>query len=365
MKFGHEYKDCLEHSGFPPEWVESALSYSQLKKCIKKVKQELASIGLDVETLHQLLDSDERRRASLARKEDAQKDDPESDEEEKPLRYEFLSSTSRRGTMENGRSTPRQAHVRPMLLFLVDEETGEPFDARLAPETKNYIHQLALNAQMTDVRITDADNDFLATSSRRSSNVGTSDGDSARKPSRAHKLIKVPLTTDSEFFDLLQNELSSIARLQNSEKGKLHSDITTVGHLLAKATDPRDSKGKQDLAHWRRLFELYVDSRVFFANNEQDHGLQNFASAQERYMLFLEKAQKQGLLEKFKKKESPDALQSFLAINSRLLQNIRFVEINQTAMTKILKSKSSSLSYPLHFRRFTYNQNSTNEQPYP
>lgn len=329
MKFAHEYKDYLQNSGFPAEWVDSALSYGQLKKCIKKVKRELASIGLDPATLQELLDYDEQRRISIARREDEGVD---SDDEEKPLRYEFRDETSRRGTVNNGTSTPRQAHVRPMLLFLVDEQTGEPFDARLAPETKSYIHELALNARLTDVRIGDAPE----ITSDRSSTGSLENG--SRRSSRAHRLIEVPLTTDTEFFDQLQNELSSIAKLQNSERDKLHGDITTVGQNLAKAADPRDSKGKQDLTHWRKIFELYVDSRVFFATNERDHGLQNFASAQKRYMLFIEKAQKLGLLAQFKKTESATALQSFLAINTRLLQNIRFVEINQTAMTKILKS---------------------------
>jgi E3 ubiquitin-protein ligase BAH len=335
MKFAHEYKDYLEHSGFPTEWVNSALSYPQLKKCIKKVKGELASIGLDPATLQELLDSDEKRRASIARKEETDQANGNDDEEEWPLRYEFRDRASRGGTMENGTTTPRQAFVQPMLLFLVDEQTGDPFDARLAPETKNYIHQLALNARLTDVQIGETQG-----TSRQSSDSGNADHDGSRRPSRAHRLIEVPLTTDTEFFDQLQNELSSIAKLQDSEKERLHSDITTVGQSLAKATDPKDSKGRQDLAHWRKLFELYVDSRVFFATNERDHGLQNFASAQKRYMLFVEKAQKLGLLTKFKKTESATALQSFLAINTRLLQNVRFVEINQKAMTKILKSTS-------------------------
>lgn len=329
MKFAHEYKDYLEQSGFPAEWVSSALSYGQLKKCIKKVKRELASIGLDPATLQELLDSDEKRRASISRREEEGED---SSDEEHPLRYEFRDRTNRRGTIESGTSNPRQAFVRPMLLFLVDEQTGEPFDARLAPETKSYIHELALNARLTDVSIGDAPE----IASDRSSTGSPENG--SRGCSRAHRLIEVPLTTDTEFFDQLQTELSSIARLQTTERDKLHGDITTVGQNLAKATEPRDSKRKQDLTHWRKLFELYVDSRVFFATNERDHGLQNFASAQKRYMLFVEKAQKSGLLSKFRKNESAAALQSFLAINTRLLQNIRFVEINQTAMTKILKS---------------------------
>jgi E3 ubiquitin-protein ligase BAH len=347
MKFAHEYREHLEHSGFPTEWVDSALSYGQLKKCIKKVKRELASIGLDAETLQELLNSEEKRQTSLARREDEEDRGtapPEEAEEARPLRYEFRDRTGRRGTMENGLSAPRQAYVRPMLLFLVDEQTGEPFDARLAPGTKNYIHQLALNARLTDVRVGELP---PASLTRQSSDPGTLDQNGPRRPSRAHRLIEVPLTTDSEFFDQLQNELSSIAKLQTSEKDRLHADITTVGRSLAKATDPQHSKGRQDLAHWRRLFELYVDSRVFFATNERDHGLQNFVSAQKRYMLFIEKAQKLGLLSNFKKPESATALQSFLGINTRLLQNIRFVELNQTAMTKILKSKFSSTLFQL------------------
>ncbi|TID14275.1 RING-14 protein [Venturia nashicola] len=339
MKFAHEYKDYLEHSGFPVEWVNSALSYGQLKKCIKKVKRELASIGLDPTTLQELLESDEKRRASIARREE-EGAEPESEHKEHPVRYEFVDKTTRGGVMETGTSTSQQAYVRPMLLFLVDDQTGEPFDARLAPETKTYIHKLALNARLTDVSIEDAPE----VTSDRSSTGSPENG--FRRPSRAHRLIEVPLTTDTEFFDLLQNELSSIAKLQDSERAKLHGDITTVGQNLAKATDPQDKKGKKDLARWRKLFELYVDSRVFFATNEQDHGLHNFASAQKRYMLFIEKAQELGLLTKFKNSASAAALQSFLAINSRLLQNIRFVEINQTAMTKILKKfdKRTALS---------------------
>jgi len=54
MKFAHEFKDALIKEGFPPHWVESAIPYSQLKKCIKKVEKELQSLGLDSATLAQL-----------------------------------------------------------------------------------------------------------------------------------------------------------------------------------------------------------------------------------------------------------------------------------------------------------------------
>jgi len=59
MKFAHEFKAALEREGFPARWVETAVPYSQLKKCIKKVESELLSFGLDNATLRRLLPSNE------------------------------------------------------------------------------------------------------------------------------------------------------------------------------------------------------------------------------------------------------------------------------------------------------------------
>lgn len=57
MKFAHEYEAALKQEGYPDRWVQSAISYRQLKKCIKKVEMELSRIGLDSETLGQLWQS--------------------------------------------------------------------------------------------------------------------------------------------------------------------------------------------------------------------------------------------------------------------------------------------------------------------
>lgn len=57
MKFAHEYETALISEGFPTHWVQSAIAYRQLKKCIKKVELELSEIGLDPSTLRQLWQS--------------------------------------------------------------------------------------------------------------------------------------------------------------------------------------------------------------------------------------------------------------------------------------------------------------------
>lgn len=77
MKFAHDFKATLAEQGmnniaminiardltfnaldFPNDWVQSAIPYSQLKKCLKKVQLELQGLGLDAETLRSLLNPD-------------------------------------------------------------------------------------------------------------------------------------------------------------------------------------------------------------------------------------------------------------------------------------------------------------------
>lgn len=57
MKFGHNFSEALQKEEYPAHWIESAISYRQLKKCIKKVQLELSTLGLDPETLNELWES--------------------------------------------------------------------------------------------------------------------------------------------------------------------------------------------------------------------------------------------------------------------------------------------------------------------
>jgi E3 ubiquitin-protein ligase BAH len=54
MKFAHEFVASLKKEEYPPGWLDSAISYRKLKKCIKKVEGELRGLGLDPKILEQL-----------------------------------------------------------------------------------------------------------------------------------------------------------------------------------------------------------------------------------------------------------------------------------------------------------------------
>ncbi|KAF4301347.1 putative RING finger protein [Botryosphaeria dothidea] len=240
MKFGHAFQEHLQQDGFPPHWVASAISYRQLKKCIKKL----------------LRTAEQERDEKLA---------------------EYLLS--------NPQSTPRDPDApvlfQPKLLIAVDEETGEPLDAHLSPLSRDYLQRQALAQQLSDVRI---------------------------------------------------------GNLQANEQKKLSRDVTALGMAVTKVTEPNcGSAAKTDMARWRKIFELYLESKIFFSTNELDHGKHDSAKAQVLLQKFSDELQRQGLVSAFRKKESIAALDRFLRLNTDVLQSLRFQEINDLAMQKILK----------------------------
>lgn len=97
---------------------------------------------------------------------------------------------------------------------------------------------------------------------------------------------------------------------------------------------------RTDLNRWRELFEVYIQSGIFFSTHELDHGQRNSTTAARQLQKFQSEVVRMGLVEKFKLPESRRALQRFVQINITLLQTLRFQEINQRAISKILKSES-------------------------
>lgn len=54
MKFAHSFSEELQSNEYPSEWLDAAIRYRQLKKCIKKVQRELTELGLTTDMLKML-----------------------------------------------------------------------------------------------------------------------------------------------------------------------------------------------------------------------------------------------------------------------------------------------------------------------
>ncbi|KIY02784.1 uncharacterized protein Z520_01249 [Fonsecaea multimorphosa CBS 102226] len=317
MKFGQDFEATLARGEYPPDWVNSAISYKKLKKCIKRVQQELLSLGLDKETLDALWeqvgsDADGRVNDSL-------------------LQY----------TVEDG----EKISFTPKLTIVVDPRDGSPMDAWLSPDTRRILRRLARSSNPNIDRAQHQDE----------SPHGQPRSPCDRGPSRTmadkssgHSLnntegqplntVEVPLTADSEFFQTLRRELACLDGLQQAEYARLREEISQLGSELRALRASKSKRSKKEVEAWRQIFELYTDAEVFLSSHEVDAGARNAAHAQKQFQLFNQSLAAQQKKDALKLgHDANGALSRFLQININLLRLIRFQEINRIALSKIMK----------------------------
>lgn len=306
MKFGHVFKQSLRNEGFPPEWVDSAISYSQLKKVINRLTDELQQVGLDPATLSKLLKHVEDYNASTSK----------DDGEDRP--FEYILNRDSKGDLQQA-NQPFQ----PKLLFYVDEKTGDVDGASIDEETKRKLQMLAVETGMTDMRVFEDADPQTATVAR------------GQRP--GYRTVEVPLTSDTEFFTRLTSEVVGLEALQEREEKRMHAQIEQLGSQIAKLTDVNKRSNKKTITAWRQVFQMYIEEGIFFGTTEMDHKSHDADKATQRLATFSKKIANAGLVENFKKKENIAALNMFMHINREILQGLRFGEINHNAMIKILK----------------------------
>lgn len=313
MKFAHEFKETLDREGFPEHWRAAAIPYSQLKKCLKKVQRELEGLGLDRDTLQHLL-----AEQTLS-----------PDGEPIPLaRYNLDHASSQ--------------SLRPCLSIFVHLRGGQVIDAALSPASRAFLQRISGKQSCSPT----------LNATRPGSAAHSSDDFADDADEEALEHIEVPLVFDGEFFNILQTDVDSLDALQQQEQRAMETDIKSLGGEVAAVVKPPQRFSKSDLNRWRQIFDLYVDAQVFFSSHELDHGFRPSSKALEQMVWFQKEVQTRGLLEKFKVPSSRLAYAQFLKLNATLLRNLKFQEINKTAITKILKKfdKRTSLGASVSFR---------------
>ncbi|KAF2466546.1 RING-14 protein-like protein [Lindgomyces ingoldianus] len=331
MKFGHVLKERLKSEGFPPEWVDSAISYQQLKKCIHRLTDELAQVGLDPVTLGKLLKHVEDYNTAAV-----------GEEEERPFEY-ILSGEPPPGPQDGdgtGSAKRPRKPFHPKLLFKINEATGALHSAKLDKETKSKLHMLAVETGLSDLRVLEEPDSKSITSTDSANTTNAPSNvpcvnEGNKRP--GYRTVEVPLTSDTEFFAKLTSELSGLEKLQEKEEKKLHGQIEELGKQISKLTNPDRRANKKLIAVWRQIFQLYIESGIFFGTTETDHTAHDAEKAAARFQAFVDALAEQGLVAKFKKPENTQALNMFININREILQGLRFGEINRMAMMKILK----------------------------
>ena len=119
--------------------------------------------------------------------------------------------------------------------------------------------------------------------------------------------------------------------------------IDALGNEISEVAKPRKgliNLSKSDLYRWREIFELYLAAQVFFSTNEATGGVRDSKKARNQLIWFQNEVGKRQLSHKFKLESSAAAYSRFVELNALLLQNVEFQELNQKAVTKIIKSRS-------------------------
>lgn len=98
--------------------------------------------------------------------------------------------------------------------------------------------------------------------------------------------IEITLQADTEFFNLLKDELASIDKLQAEQKETLTSQVKNLGREVVAVTKPTKHGSRSDLYAWRDIFKVYQDAAVFFATTERDHGARTAVQARDRVKWF-------------------------------------------------------------------------------
>ncbi|KAF4632788.1 hypothetical protein G7Y89_g5328 [Cudoniella acicularis] len=328
MKFAHEFKAALIREGFPPHWVESAVPYGQLKKLIKKVANELQSLGLDSATLARLLPDPQPPSQSQS--------PPQALAAKARLLFNMTLKVIFQQSFHliSNRPYPdptfigKETTFHPKLTLII--QNGLAVDAEVSPSTRKYLEDLAL--RQNGDKSKSSDHPLIGeifTEEHRSTSRIVKDGQPIQR-------IEIPLTFDSEFFSRLQDEVAVLDTLQEGEQQALTSEIAALSKEIKDLTKP-SKFSKTDLYRWRELFEIYLQAMAFFSTHEIDHGKRDSATAAKKLQWFQSEVVRRGIIESFKLPTSHQAVERFVKINITLLRNIKFQEINHTAVTKILK----------------------------
>ncbi|KAF9925279.1 hypothetical protein BGZ65_007862 [Modicella reniformis] len=174
------------------------------------------------------------------------------------------------------------------------------------------------------------------------------------------KVLVIELTADTAFFDQLGEEVSQLGKLQRANKQLFESKVEDLSNILTAVSSPHN----KDMYTWREILKFYLDAQVFVGDQEADRSTRSSEKAQKQLDWFMDQLNHSKLTHKFKQSKSKMAFKAFFQLNSELVIMKQFRELNQMAMTKILKKHdkrtnlTASFDFPKHLQNEPfYNDN--------
>ncbi|KAI0700651.1 SPX domain-containing protein [Cerioporus squamosus] len=357
MHFSKTYAQLL--LTLPPELRESAIQYRQLKKIINQIVAELTSLGLSPDILQGVLQPAPAPNDKGKQREGSSPATPPQDFPR--VVYELAHVAD---------------HVEPRLhVYLQDHIPQDPSSSSPSqaaavtiplPLSQDAIHLALAVPTSPEAGPGDSSEDPGGLGG-----LGATIGD----PSSSSQELIIPLASDTAFFRTLCEALESLSAYLVTKRADFEKSLQTLSHDISSAARPSSSSSsfhpyspftsdaanislstgplalmhKSDLETWRQIFQLYVEADIFQGHQERFRGERDVEDAEARLAAFtasLQESLANGSM-KLKLKRSHAALNSFMELNTFILNLRKFQSVTSEATRKILKKHAKRTALPL------------------
>ncbi|KAI5299893.1 hypothetical protein KEM55_001181 [Ascosphaera atra] len=324
MKFAHNYAQALQAERYPPQWLDAAIQYKALKKTIKKVENELLSLGLRPDILNLYWCPSE----------------PGSGGDNLGGFYYTL----REPDGSSSKLAPRLVYVASpgnecAIDAIVSHHALKQLQGRYDRSITNG-HTSEKRGNDTYYVVSEDSEDDIPTliPSRELNTTSSLTRDVQLSSTRSPETVEIPLSYDVVFFDTVRRELHALESFQRHQKTSMNAQIKALAARVSAATDRFSPSSKATAAAytWREIFSLYLSFQVFFSTEEATCGQRDAAGASAQFASF-ERALAKSSLAKKLNREGRRSLDVFLGVNEALLRTMKFQELNEVALKKILK----------------------------
>ncbi|KAG7792609.1 hypothetical protein KL910_000849 [Ogataea haglerorum] len=148
-------------------------------------------------------------------------------------------------------------------------------------------------------------------------------------------VLTVSLHEDTLFFQTLYEELEELKRFGEEQEHELVSTVENLATVIGKVGSPNTRKN--DMYVWREIFQMYIESEVFFSTRERSSGRVDVAVSRKRLSDFVDHVNETKVLKRLRQRNSLAAFATFKEMNFLIIKVANYQAINSMAVQKILK----------------------------
>ncbi|KAG7881563.1 hypothetical protein KL937_001186 [Ogataea polymorpha] len=152
---------------------------------------------------------------------------------------------------------------------------------------------------------------------------------------RDGSVLTVTLHQDTLFFQTLYEELEELNRFGDEQEHELVDTVENLAAVIGKVGSP--NRRKNDMYVWREIFQMYIESEVFFGTRERCSGRVDVAVSRKRMSDFIDRVNETNILKRLRQRNSLGAFATFKEMNMLIIKVANYQAINSMAVQKILK----------------------------